>query len=78
MTGPELDDRLALTRAMAARSGVTLETAVAPEAARRMAERCANCTKTETCRLALVTGQGEDLPGFCLNRETIETLSARR
>ncbi len=78
MKQANLDDRLALTRAMAARNGLDLDNAVGPDRALRMARRCADCTKTETCRLALIGGQGVALPGFCLNRETIETLAARR
>ena len=78
MKRAELDDRLALTTAMAGRAGLTLDAAVGPEAALHMARRCAECTRTETCRLALIGGKLTDVPGYCLNRETIETLAARR
>ncbi|MEM0949587.1 MAG: DUF6455 family protein [Pseudomonadota bacterium] len=78
MKHSDLEDRLALTRAMAARAGLDLETETGVEKARRMAERCAGCVQTETCRLALIAGGGDNVPGYCLNRETIEALAARR
>lgn len=78
MRKPELDDRLALTQAMAEQNGVALENEVSREAALRMARCCAACTQTDTCRIALISGKIRDIPGFCLNRETIEALASRR
>lgn len=80
------EGRFWLTDAMARTAGVSLSQSIARgqigrSAAAELLERCAQCTKEAECLLHLVQdagGDGGEVPSYCLNRETIEALRARR
>ena len=76
-------ERYWMTQGVASKAGVDLAGEVArgelsEGALNRLVDRCAKCTQTEACRLMLTQGCADSLPGYCLNRETIEALAARR
>lgn len=69
-----------LTQAMARSAGVSISSALAtdrlsPGGFAEMVARCGACSKTDCCLLHLADPRSEDVPGYCLNHETIAALS---